>query len=389
MPTRSHARSRATVVVACVLAIVAALGGPASAQSREERRLQQTRARIAEVRRQVEAAERRQSHDAASLAQAQRQLATVLEAVGQAEQAVQRQEQAVGEARRRLGELEQAEAQRRQTMATRAVTLYKQGAGAPLSAVLAAGSPADAMERSTYADLVARSDHAAVQDMVGAHTATDAQRRHLERQEAALERVLAQQRTLLAEVEALRNERALVLAASSTQVQQLQAQERHLEAESRQIAALARRRTAAAAVGASRAGGGAQLAVASAPASGGGWTWPVRGRVTSGYGRRWGRMHEGIDIAAPTGTPIFAARAGTVSYTGGMSGYGNMTLVDHGGGFVTAYAHQSRFVVGAGQRVAAGQQIGAVGCTGSCTGPHLHFEVRVNGSPRNPASYLP
>ncbi|MDP8970137.1 MAG: peptidoglycan DD-metalloendopeptidase family protein [Actinomycetota bacterium] len=386
-----HARLRVAATVTLVVALVCSLGGPVAAQSREERRLQQTRARIAQVRGQIEGAKVREAQSAASLGQAQQQLAAVLGAVAQAEQAVQRQQQAVQEARRRLAELHRAEAQRRQAMSVRAVTLYKRGTGAPLSAILAAGSPADMVDRSTYADLVARADQATVQGLSSAQTATDAQRRYLQDEEAALARVVEQQRALLAEVEALRNERALVLAASTAEVQQLQAQERHLEAESRQVAALARRSSRPAAIGVSRSSrsGSTQLAAASAPVGGGGWTWPARGPVTSGYGRRWGRMHEGIDIGAGTGAPIVAARSGTVSYAGRMSGYGNMTLIDHGGGIVTAYAHQSRFVARPGQRVSAGQQIGAVGCTGSCTGPHLHFEVRVNGSPRDPMSYLP
>jgi murein DD-endopeptidase MepM/ murein hydrolase activator NlpD len=100
-------------------------------------------------------------------------------------------------------------------------------------------------------------------------------------------------------------------------------------------------------------------------------------------------MHEGIDIGAPSGAPIWAAAAGVVSYAGSMSGYGNLILVDHGGGVATAYAHQSAFAVGVGTQVSAGQQIGYVGSTGNSTGPHLHFEVRIGGSPQNPRSYLP
>jgi murein DD-endopeptidase MepM/ murein hydrolase activator NlpD len=134
-----------------------------------------------------------------------------------------------------------------------------------------------------------------------------------------------------------------------------------------------------------------------APTSGGGggdstpsasgFIWPVNGTVTSGFGMRWGRMHEGIDIAAPTGTAIHAAAAGTVIYAGVMSGYGNIVVIDHGGGIATAYGHMSAIWVGGGQ-VSQGQGIGAVGCTGHCTGPHVHFEVRVNGSPVDPMGYL-
>jgi murein DD-endopeptidase MepM/ murein hydrolase activator NlpD len=118
-----------------------------------------------------------------------------------------------------------------------------------------------------------------------------------------------------------------------------------------------------------------------------GLIWPVSGTVTSGFGYRWGRMHEGIDIAAPTGTSVRAAASGTVIIAGSMGGYGNVVVVDHGGGLSTAYAHLSSIWVGGGS-VSQGQGIGAVGCTGSCTGPHLHFEVRVNGGAVDPMGYL-
>jgi murein DD-endopeptidase MepM/ murein hydrolase activator NlpD len=119
-----------------------------------------------------------------------------------------------------------------------------------------------------------------------------------------------------------------------------------------------------------------------------GLIWPVQGTITSYFGMRWGRMHEGIDIGAPEGTPIVAAAGGTVNYAGWEGGYGNLTVIDHGNGLATAYGHQSRIIVSSGQTVAQGQVIGYVGSTGHSTGPHLHFEVRVNGTPVDPLGYL-
>jgi len=119
-----------------------------------------------------------------------------------------------------------------------------------------------------------------------------------------------------------------------------------------------------------------------------GLIWPVNGPITSPFGWRWGRMHEGVDIGVPYGTPIHAAAAGTVVYCGWMSGYGNLVAIDHGGGLSTAYGHQSSIAVGCGQSVGQGDVIGYVGCTGHCFGPHLHFEVRVDGSPVDPLGYL-
>jgi murein DD-endopeptidase MepM/ murein hydrolase activator NlpD len=129
-------------------------------------------------------------------------------------------------------------------------------------------------------------------------------------------------------------------------------------------------------------------AVSVGGASPSGYIWPVSGPVTSTFGWRWGRMHEGIDIAAPTGAPIFSAAAGTVIYAGWLGGYGNLVVVDHGGGVSTAYAHMSSIASGTGQSVAQGQVIGYVGSTGHSTGPHLHFEVRINGQAVDPLRYL-
>src|SRR5439155_18152375 len=123
--------------------------------------------------------------------------------------------------------------------------------------------------------------------------------------------------------------------------------------------------------------------VDTAPSSAG-LIWPVSGPVTSPFGMRWGRMHTGIDIGVPTGTPIHAAASGRVIIAGWVSGYGNLVFVDHGNGLSTGYAHQSQIAVSVGQDVAQGQVIGYVGCTGHCFGPHLHFEVRVNGVPVDP-----
>ena len=130
-------------------------------------------------------------------------------------------------------------------------------------------------------------------------------------------------------------------------------------------------------------------------ASGGRLATPIPGApVTSSFGTRvhpiYGdlRTHTGIDLGAATGTPIRAAADGVVVSAGWMGGYGQATVLDHGGPLATLYAHQSQLLVSAGEAVTRGQVIGRVGCTGSCTGPHLHYEVRIAGSPVNPAGYL-
>jgi len=119
------------------------------------------------------------------------------------------------------------------------------------------------------------------------------------------------------------------------------------------------------------------------------YRWPLRGRLTSPFGYRWGGFHSGIDIAASPGTPVGATRPGRVRFAGWRGAYGNLVIVDHGEGITSYYAHLSSIAVSVGQTVDQGTTVGRVGSTGRSTGPHLHFEIRVNGDPRNPMDYLP
>lgn len=118
------------------------------------------------------------------------------------------------------------------------------------------------------------------------------------------------------------------------------------------------------------------------------FVWPARGRLTSRFGWRARRHHDGIDIGAPRGAPITAARDGVVTFSGRYYSYGKTVIINHGSGLQTLYGHASTLLVRAGDRVSKGQVIARVGSTGRSTGPHVHFEVRVNGRPVNPMKYL-
>ena len=121
-----------------------------------------------------------------------------------------------------------------------------------------------------------------------------------------------------------------------------------------------------------------------------GYIWPAQGVFTSGYGWRWGRMHKGIDVAGPVGTPIVASAPGVVSYSGyNDGGFGYLVEIDHADGSMTRYAHNSRILVSSGQQVAQGQQVSEMGSTGFSTGPHLHFEIHSPQGTVNPMAYLP
>ncbi len=142
-------------------------------------------------------------------------------------------------------------------------------------------------------------------------------------------------------------------------------------------------------------------AVGNTPSGGGGrarakreanlhFVWPVNGRVSSGFGRRNGRNHQGIDIPAKQGTPIYAAEAGRVIHSGrGLGDYGKVVIVKHAGRYSTVYAHNRKIFVDKGEFVEKGQLIAHVGKTGNASGSHLHFELRRDRKPQNPRSYLP
>jgi murein DD-endopeptidase MepM/ murein hydrolase activator NlpD len=219
----------------------------------------------------------------------------------------------------------------------------------------------------------------------GVQRATEAVRVRVDEQRTVQQRLLAD-RTALASARASKQE---TLAGVNEHEREVRHEVEGLARASASLAAAIRSAQARAAPPSS---GGAAAGSSSSGSTGGvssrGFIWPVSGAVTSGFGWRWGRMHEGIDIAAPSGTPIRAAAAGTVIYSGWMSGYGNLVVVDHGGGLATAYAHMSSIAAGSGSGVVQGQTLGYVGCTGHCFGDHLHFEVRQNGSPVDPMGYL-
>ncbi len=184
--------------------------------------------------------------------------------------------------------------------------------------------------------------------------------------------------------------------------EQIQGQLNQLEADSNAISAeIAKAQQEAAASATANSGGSSDSSAGSSGGSSGGADsgnvagtgalgWPCRGPVTSEFGYRaeFGRMHEGIDIGVPTGTPIYAADSGVVLIASWYGGYGNAVVIDHGNGISTTYGHNSSLAVSAGQSVSKGQVIAYAGNTGFSFGSHCHFEVRINGVPVNPRGYL-
>jgi murein DD-endopeptidase MepM/ murein hydrolase activator NlpD len=279
----------------------------------------------------------------------------------------------------------------------RLIELYQSEETDSFGVLLQVQSLGDLIDQLEYFDSIGRQDRAITEEIhrlkgemriaraetrltkVEVGKATDALAAKTAEQIAAREALVAQQNAIAA----ARSERQGILSEVRTERHEHEEDLDALQAASAQIAAQIQ--AAQASSGSSSGGGGGGSSGSGTSSSG--FIWPVSGTVTSGFGWRWGRMHEGIDISAPAGTQIRAVASGTVIFAGVMGGYGNLTIIDHGNGLATAYAHQSAQYVGGGS-VSQGQAIGAVGCTGSCTGNHLHFEVRVNGSAVDPMGYL-
>jgi len=275
----------------------------------------------------------------------------------------------------------------------RLVQVYKAGGVSFIDVLVNARGFADLVERMKLAGELVGSDDAMVGALQAARDDVAAQEQATAADEAEIaamvtklqkqsDRLVALQAAMTAkqaEALAARQNKSQTLAVVATNRQDWEAQQRQLMAESAQLAAIIK--------GDSGSSGGGK--------STGSMVWPVNGPITSPFGWRtnpiWNtrEFHTGIDIGVPEGTPIVAADGGTVISTSWWDGGGNVTVIQHANNIATVYMHQASFAVSTGAVVTRGQVIGYVGMTGATTGPHLHFEVRVNGNPVDPMGYLP
>jgi murein DD-endopeptidase MepM/ murein hydrolase activator NlpD len=273
----------------------------------------------------------------------------------------------------------------------RLVAIYQEEDPEVVDVFLNAHSFTELLDQLDYLEEISRQDQAIAHQLSTAKTNVAAARSHTRQVRT---QVFEATRSLQAQLDRRLAERARLVTAQSSLADARYLKQRTLSSvhgkKSEFLHEIEGLRQASAAIAAKiRAAQSSPSSYTSTGAvSSSGLIWPVNGPVTSPFGWRWGRMHEGIDIGVPSGTPIAASASGSVIYAGWMSGYGNLVILDHGGGLATAYGHQSSIAVGVGQTVSQGQTIGYVGCTGHCFGPHLHFEVRVNGSPVDPLRYL-
>jgi murein DD-endopeptidase MepM/ murein hydrolase activator NlpD len=276
----------------------------------------------------------------------------------------------------------------------RLVAMYETGTPDVLSVIVGANGYDDLIDRTEYLNRIRGNDEAIVGRV---RELRNQVRRTVERLRDAKDQIEAARDSIAAEEQALASARGAVqqrqsslLAARGDRVAALKEIRSHEEELDGSVAKIQAKI-------ATQLAGYGSVPLPAGPIRGGssGLIWPVDGPVVSGFGARTingsYEYHPGIDIAVPSGTPIRAAAAGTVIFTepeASSGGYGNYTCIDHGGGLSTCYAHQETFAVSAGQEVSQGQIIGYSDCTGYCFGPHLHFEVRIDGEVTDPMAYL-
>ena len=286
----------------------------------------------------------------------------------------------------RLVRLRARLAEARAALSGRLVELYKADEPDVVTVILESDGFADLLERAEFMQRVSEQDARIIDHVRTAKEEAVAAERRLDALEQRQRKVTAQVAQRAAEVAAIKDKlvgRQQEFQGVRDQKQQAlvgtradrRALEGHLAALEKEQAAVQARLAGYAPAGPVRQGSGSMV-------------WPINGSFTSPFGMRWGRLHAGVDLAAPEGTPIRAADSGRVILAAYTGGYGNYTCVSHGGALSTCYAHQSRLGTSAGASVSQGQVIGYVGNTGNSTGAHLHFEVRINGSPTDPMGYL-
>lgn len=282
----------------------------------------------------------------------------------------------IQEALDQLAQVEADMAVQSSRLSDRLRAMYKNGGVGTLDVLLGSNSISDFMTNMDMVQRIYENDKEVLASMEKQYAMIDAQRQYLNSLQAQLEEERQEEAARQSELQQSRSEVSAKKSEVATNNKALQEQINALNAEANRLIKE---------IQSLQSGGDYE---------GGVMGWPVQGKITSPFGYRTHpilktkELHTGLDIAAKSGTPVAAANSGTVIKAGWNNSYGNLLMIDHGGGIVTLYAHNSSLLVKTGDVVAKGQTVSKVGSTGMSTGPHLHFEVRVNGQYKNPMDWL-
>lgn len=359
----------ATALCTLLVPIVGSVAGP-------QRDLKNTQQELGQIRERIEAHEARALTLRKDISTLNRLLTRLQIAMSKLDAEIAEVQSQVRTAQARIDDTQSQIDEVEDRATEQAVALYKTGGTDALDALLDADSLAELDTRIEMMGVAARQNTGALIKYGRLRALIREQSRELFETKSDLDQKLATKSDYRAELDQQRERMASKYAVVEDRLDNEHARKEQLEGSAKKI----RDKILSAQVGAELA----ELGKSSQ-----GFIWPVNGAVVSPFGQRWGRLHAGLDIGAISGQPIAAAAGGVIIYQGtGMQGYGNVIIIDHGGGIATLYAHQSRFA-GKSGTVRQGEVIGYVGCTGSCYGDHLHFEVHVNGSPTDPMGYLP
>ena len=383
-------------------------------------KLDDVNARISELQGQIDEEEAYQAELSEQISLYQQQIALMDEQINALEDQIEEKNAEIDTLQVEISSLEEDIAAKQveidETYALfkeRMVALYQAGETSSLAMLLSSDSFADFVTNVQLMQAVSESDQQLVNKLRTQKEEQQAQKDEKEAAEAEVQAALTQIQEDEAQLveersdqQSARESLEAAYAESKTAMQDLEAMKANYEANREEIEAeeaaveaelqqlyasmaSSSSSSSSGSSGSSSSGSSSNVIVDTGDLS---FRWPLPGytTVTSGYGARWGTTHTGIDISGGGcyGSPIVAAESGTVILCQWYSTYGQCIIVDHGGGYSTLYAHMSAYAVSTGDYVTKGQTIGYVGDTGNVTGPHLHFEVRINGATQNPLNYV-
>lgn len=367
------------LLLAITLSFSSLLPGWADELTDKKQELDKVNKQIQQNRQKLQENKKQQQNVLAELDKIDRDMKQTSQELEQLANEIDSLQASIAETEKELQKAEEDLQKRTEILYERLRNIYTEGDVSFLEVLLKSESVTDFLTRFDLMQRIAEQDMNLTKELAAERDAIKKTKQELEARRnrlASLQQSTREKQTYLA---ARSEDRKQVLKQLESQRETYERALNELEATSRQLTQIIQ-----------------QLQAKSpSPRKGTGrFIWPVSGPITSGYGMRYHpilqeyRMHTGIDIGVGYGTKVAAADSGTVIYTGWLGGYGQVVVIDHGGGISTLYAHLSSIAVSTGSAVQQGQTVGRVGSTGWSTGPHLHFEVRVNGNPQNPLSYL-